>query len=66
MLHILADVQYQRYFFPGEDFDYTSLTKKEPNAWMLVPLVILAVLAAFTVFPQPFLALVESVTASLM
>ena len=55
-----------RGFFPGEDFDYTSLTKKEPNAWMLVPLVILAVLAAFTVFPQPFLALVESVTASLM
>ena len=55
-----------RGFFPGEDFDYASLTKKEPNAWMLVPLLILAALAAFTIFPQPFLSLVESVTASLM
>ena len=55
-----------RGFFPGEDFDYSSLTKKEPGAWMLVPLVILASLAAFTIFPQPFLSLVESVTASLM
>ena len=53
-------------FFPGEDFDYASLTKKEPNAWMLIPLVILAALAAFTIFPQPFLSLVESVTSSLM
>ena len=29
-------------------------------------LLILAALAAFTIFPQPFLSLVESVTASLM
>ncbi len=55
-----------RGFFPGEGFDYASLEKKEPNAWMLVPLIILAVLAAFTIFPGPFLALIESVTASLM
>ncbi len=55
-----------RGFFPGEDFDYASLKKKEPSGWMLVPLIILAVLAAFTVFPQPFLSLVESVTAALM
>ena len=55
-----------RGFFPGEGFDYASLEKKEPNAWMLVPLIILAVLAAFTIFPGPCLALIESVTASLM
>ena len=55
-----------RGFFPGEGFDYAFLEKKEPSAWMLVPLVILAILAAFTIFPQPFLLLVESVTASLM
>jgi multicomponent Na+:H+ antiporter subunit D len=55
-----------RGFFPGEDFDYSSLEKKETSSWMLVPLIILAVLAAFTVFPQPFLSLVESATAALM
>ena len=53
-------------FFPGEDFDYTSLVKKEPNALILVPIIILAVLAAFTVFPGPFLELVENVTSALL
>lgn len=31
-------------FFPGEDFDASAFEKKEPNAYMLVPLVILAAL----------------------
>ena len=53
-------------FLPGSDFDYGKLEKKEGNAWMLVPLVILTVLAAFTVFPQPFLTLIESVTAAVL
>ena len=52
-------------FFPGEDFDYSSLIKKEPNAWMLVPLIILAALAAFTILPQPFMALASDVTVPL-
>ena len=55
-----------RGFFPGEDYDYASLVKKEPNALMLVPVILLAVLAAFTVFPGPFLALAESLTAALL
>jgi multicomponent Na+:H+ antiporter subunit D len=55
-----------RGFFPGEDYNYSALVKKEPNAWMLLPLILLAALAAFTIFPQPFLAMVENVTASLM
>ena len=55
-----------RGFFPGEDYNYSALVKKEPNAWMLLPLILLAALAAFTIFPQPFLAMVEIVTASLM
>ena len=55
-----------RGFFPGEGFDYGSLTKKEPNGWMLVPLILLAVLAAFTVWPQPFTELAERVAAALM
>ena len=53
-------------FFPGEDFDYSTLEKKEPNAWMLVPLLILAALAAFTVFPGPFMALFDGVISALM
>ena len=53
-------------FFPGEDYDYTSLVKKEPTGWMLIPILLLAVLAAFTVFPGPFLELIENVTATLM
>jgi len=55
-----------RGFFPGEGFDYGSLTKKEPNGWMLVPLVLLALLAAFTIWPQPFTELAERVAAALM
>ena len=55
-----------RGFFPGEGFDYAALEKKEPTAWMLIPLVILAFLAAFTFFPQPFMALIERVTAPLL
>ena len=33
-------------FLPGEDYDYTTLKKKEPAWIMVVPLVILTVLAA--------------------
>ena len=55
-----------RGFFPGDDYDYTSLVRKEPNALMLIPLILLALLAAFTVFPGPFVALAESVTAALL
>ena len=53
-------------FFPGEGFDYSALTKKEPNWWMLVPLILLAALAAFTLWPQPFTELAERVAAALM
>lgn len=53
-------------FLPGADYDYSKLENKEPNQWMLVPLLILTVLAAFTIFPQPFLALIDSAAAGLM
>jgi multicomponent Na+:H+ antiporter subunit D len=32
-------------FLPGGDFDYAAMEKKEPNATMLVPLLIFAALA---------------------
>ncbi len=34
-------------FFPGEGYDSTRFEKKEPNAFMLVPLVLFAVLTIF-------------------
>lgn len=34
-----------RAFFPGNDFDYAQVTKREPNYLMLVPMLIFAVLA---------------------
>lgn len=52
-------------FFPGEDYNYAALEKKEPNGWMLLPLLLLAALSAFTLFPAPFMALIEGVTGVL-
>ena len=48
-------------FFPGEDC-HAPAEKKEPNAWMLCPLLLLAALSAFTLFPAPFMALIKAVT----
>lgn len=40
-------------FFPGKDFDYQKLEKKEPNYLMTVPLVVLSVaVVAFGLFPN--------------
>ena len=55
-----------RGFFPGEGFDYATLEKREPSRWMLIPLVTLAALSAFTLFPQPFMALIDGVLTHLM
>ena len=43
-------------FFPGPEFDYQNLEKKDPTKQMLVPIMILAALAVlFGVFPNYFL-----------
>lgn len=43
-------------FFPGPDFEYESLEKKDPTKQMLVPIMVLATLAVlFGVFPNFFL-----------
>lgn len=55
-----------RGFFPGEGFDYASLQKKEPNLWMLIPVILLAALAAFTIWPQPFTELSKAIASGLM
>ena len=46
--------------------DYSKLQKREPNWWMLVPVILLAALAAFTLWPQPLTDLVKRVADALM
>lgn len=43
-------------FFPGADYDYSTLTKKEPPRIMTVPILILTVLSVgIGLFPQIFI-----------
>ena len=54
-------------FFPGPDFDYASLEKKEPGAAMLVPLILLAAAAVLIgLFPMRLIALGEGLAALLI
>ncbi len=42
-----------RGFFPGADYDYTALKKKEPAKWMTIPVLILTVLTVLAgLFPN--------------
>lgn len=49
-------------FLPGEDFDYAGLTKKDPNALMTVPLIVLTVLAfAVGIFSDRLLMIIDKI-----
>lgn len=53
-------------FFPGADFDYRSVKKLDPNAFMLVPLVVLTALAVgFGVFPNQLISFIMNITTSI-
>ena len=55
-----------RGFFPGRDFEYANLEKKEPSRYMTVPLVILAVLAVLLgVFPGGLTQFIGGISAVL-
>ena len=50
-------------FFPGKDFDYGSLQKKEPNYLMTVPLVLLSVaVVCFGVMPAPLMNVIAAIS----
>ena len=51
-------------FFPGQDYDYGALVKKEPDACMCVPLLLLAAATAFSVAPGPLLALLRGIVSA--
>lgn len=54
-------------FLPGADFDYNSLQKREPNLWMLIPLVILAALSLFLgVFPNPLTEFIRGIVSAVL
>ena len=51
-------------FFPGKDFNYRSLKKKEPNYLMTVPLVLLSIaVVCFGIMPAPLLDVIGSISA---
>lgn len=50
-------------FFPGKDFDYGSLRKKEPNYLMRVPLVLLSIaVVGFGMMPTPLLEVIGNIS----
>ncbi len=54
-------------FFPGADFDYDTLEKREPTAWITAPLIILTVLTALLgLFPGVISDLAMDLAGSLM
>ncbi len=58
LLPIVADA-----FFPGKNFDYASLRKKEPNFLMTVPLVLFSVAAVvFGVMPGGLMNIIANIS----
>ncbi|WP_313525828.1 complex I subunit 5 family protein [Anaerotignum sp.] len=50
-------------FFPGNDFDYDAVEKKEPNKLMTVPLMVLAVgIVLLGIFPNSLETLISSIS----
>lgn len=50
-------------FFPGKDYDYGSLQKKEPNLLMTVPLVLLSVaVVLFGIMPTPLTEIITNIS----
>lgn len=55
-----------RAFFPGNDYDYGKLEKKEPNLLMTVPLVLYTAAAVlFGMFPGTFMGFLQNLAAGL-
>lgn len=54
-------------FFPGQDYDYQSLKKKEPNWCMTVPMVLYTAAAVlFGMFPETFMNFLQDLAAGLL
>ena len=54
-------------FLPGADFDYSSLQKREPNLWMVIPLMILAALSVVLgIFPNPLMEYIQMIVGTVL
>lgn len=54
-------------FFPGADYDYKALKKKEPSALMTVPVLILTVLTVFVgLFPGQLISWIQQAVTKLI
>ena len=55
----------QEGFFPGKDFDYKGLEKKEPSKLMTVPLIILSVaVLGLGIIPTPLTAAIDQISTT--
>lgn len=54
-------------FLPGADFDYSNLQKKEPNLWMVIPLIVLAALSLLLgIFPNPLTEYIQGIVSTVL
>lgn len=54
-------------FLPGTDYDYGSLQKREPNLWMIIPLIILAALSVgLGIFPNPLTEFIQGIVETVL
>ncbi len=51
-------------FFPGPDFQYKAVVKRDPDMLMRVPLLLLAAATAFTVAPGPLTGMLRGIVSS--
>lgn len=54
-------------FLPGADFDYSTLQKKEPNLYIIVPLIVLAALSVgLGIFPNPLTEYIQAIVGTVL
>ena len=54
-------------FFPGNDYDYSTLTNKEGSKLMTVPMILLAAGVVLTgIFAQPLINVIMTAAASIL
>lgn len=54
-------------FLPGTDYDYGSLQKREPNLWMIIPLIILTALSVgLGIFPNPLTEFIQGIVETVL
>lgn len=54
-------------FFPGDEYDYPCLDKKEPNLWMLIPMLLMTAGAVLLgILPGPVMNMITHIAESVL